>query len=170
MRTLLLNSNFSPIGFINDKRAIRLIYKDKVEVISFWEGVRYYHANGFIELPAILRMKYQIQKNFYRLVFSRNAVFKRDNFSCVYCGKALDYKSITLDHIVPKKFGGKSTFENCVSSCQPCNFRKGSKYLEEVGMKLLLEPKVPTIFPVSTPRQDPWHQSWEIFLNLQKNN
>ena len=40
----------------------------------------------------------------------------------------------TIDHVVPKSRGGKSTFENCVTSCKPCNHRKGHRSCQEVKM------------------------------------
>ena len=56
----------------------------------------------------------------------------RDGFKCAYCG-AKDVR-LTIDHITPKALGGKSTFENCVASCKPCNSRKGHKTCREARM------------------------------------
>lgn len=61
----------------------------------------------------------------------RTAVFKRDNYTCVYCGKRLSRRSTatqenrpTADHIIPKSQGGDSTEENLVTACRKCNLEK----------------------------------------------
>lgn len=168
MKVLLLNNTFHPIAFITDRKAIRLILKEKVDVLSVWPGVRYFYANGFIDLPSVLRLKYPIARTYNRVVFSRNSIFRRDNYSCLYCGKSLTPYQITLDHIVPKSKGGSNSYENCVSSCIDCNREKGQKSLEEAGMRLLKLPQAPEGYFLSLPyRDEGWHNSWNFFFNDQ---
>ena len=166
MKTLLLNSDFQPLAFISDRRAIRLLIKEKVDVVSIWSGVKYFHASGFIELPSILRLRRKITRNFIKMVFSRNAVFKRDNFSCQYCQTKLSAEQITIDHILPKSRGGRNTFENCVSACHECNEKKGSRLPHEIGMRLIRRPETPIGYLVVSPQKDnAWHSSWDIFTD-----
>ena len=47
--------------------------------------------------------------------------------------------------------GGKTVWENIVSSCYACNLRKGSRTPEQAGMKLLRQPKKPAPLPVVPP-------------------
>jgi 5-methylcytosine-specific restriction endonuclease McrA len=72
---------------------------------------------------------------------SRRALFARDNWRCVYCGTAGG--RLTLDHVVPRSRGGDSVWENVVTSCAPCNLRKGNHLLEEVPMVLHAMPRPP---------------------------
>ena len=51
----------------------------------------------------------------------------RQRNRCTYCGKALNRKTATLDHVVPKSKGGKSGWKNLVLACAECNRRKGNK-------------------------------------------
>jgi hypothetical protein len=152
-----------PLAFICERKAIRLLIKDKVEVISLWDNARYYSASGFVDLPAVIRLKYSITRNFFKRIFSRGAVFKRDNFGCQYCQKQLTSKQITLDHIVPKSRGGISSFENCVAACYECNIKKGSKLLNEIGMSLEKRPETPEGYLVVSPKKEDWHTLWDIF-------
>jgi 5-methylcytosine-specific restriction endonuclease McrA len=41
--------------------------------------------------------------------------------------------------------GGKSLWENCVTSCKSCNNKKGGKTVKEMGYKLLNKPKKPSV-------------------------
>lgn len=43
---------------------------------------------------------------------------------CHYCGKDLDAKTATMDHIIPISLGGKSTKGNVVPACKDCNTKK----------------------------------------------
>lgn len=52
---------------------------------------------------------------------TRCAILHRDGFACVYCSKRLEVKGAQLDHIVPRKDGGKATPTNLVACCSKCN-------------------------------------------------
>ena len=45
---------------------------------------------------------------------------------CYYCAKDVPFKDITMDHLVPLARGGRSTKDNLVPSCKPCNNLKKS--------------------------------------------
>ena len=50
---------------------------------------------------------------------------------------------MTFDHVVPRSRGGKTTWQNVVASCGPCNLRKGARSLRQVGMSLRKRPEQP---------------------------
>ena len=72
---------------------------------------------------------------------SRRALFARDDWRCVYCGESGG--RLTLDHVIPRSRGGESVWENVVTSCAPCNLRKGNRLPEEVSMTLHRAPRPP---------------------------
>jgi len=76
--------------------------------------------------------------------FSRKNIFARDGWICQYCGGNFKHGKMNIDHVMPKSRGGKTTWKNTVSSCIPCNDKKGSKTLAESRMVLLKRPDVPT--------------------------
>jgi 5-methylcytosine-specific restriction endonuclease McrA len=43
---------------------------------------------------------------------------------CYYCGRLLEPKDLTMDHIIPLARGGRSTKENLVPCCKECNNKK----------------------------------------------
>ena len=71
----------------------------------------------------------------------RFEVFKRDSFTCQYCGT--ETRKLTLDHIMPRSRGGSHVWENVVSACISCNHRKAGSTPREANMRMLREPKAP---------------------------
>ena len=45
---------------------------------------------------------------------------------CYFCGKKVKFKDITMDHLLPLARGGRSTKDNIVPCCKPCNTKKKS--------------------------------------------
>lgn len=59
----------------------------------------------------------------------RSRVMERDGARCTYCGTTEG--AMHLDHVVPYARGGKTTDENLVVACAPCNLSKGARTPEE---------------------------------------
>ena len=59
----------------------------------------------------------------------RFEVFRRDRFTCVYCGATGLGVKLTADHKVPFSKGGETNYENLVTACWECNIGKGAKSL-----------------------------------------
>lgn len=59
----------------------------------------------------------------------RFEVFKRDNFTCQYCGRHAPDVILECDHIKPVADGGKNTMLNLITSCRDCNRGKGKTTL-----------------------------------------
>lgn len=164
-KTLLLNGTYEVLSFISFKRTLKLIAKDKVEILSTWDDF-ICSADKKIKYPAILKLKKIIKKNVTTISFSRGAVVQRDKSLCQYCCKKLFLSEITIDHVIPKARGGSSSFTNCVVSCLPCNTKKGDKSLEEVGMKLINKPVHPSLSKDYQLYNIPnfWHSDWDLFV------
>lgn len=62
----------------------------------------------------------------------REAVIKRDNGICYYCGTT---GANTCDHITPLSKGGTNDFSNLITACAACNYSKGTKSPEEFQKK-----------------------------------
>jgi hypothetical protein len=164
-KILLLNASYEVLSFVSEKRAFKLLYKDKVDVISTWDEVVKLGKIQFL-YPATLKLKNLIRRNYYYINFSRQAIVKRDRQVCQYCFKKLPMSEVTIDHVIPRCKGGISSFTNCVVSCFTCNSKKADRLLEEVGMNLAIKPMHPSFdgrFYLSNPPSF-WHQDWDIFL------
>ena len=61
----------------------------------------------------------------------RFEVFKRDKFTCQYCGQEAPDVILEVDHIVPVAEGGDNSLMNLITSCRDCNRGKGKKILSD---------------------------------------
>lgn len=61
----------------------------------------------------------------------RFEVFKRDSFTCQYCGRMAPDVVLEVDHIVPVAEGGTNDIMNLITSCHDCNSGKGKRKLSE---------------------------------------
>ena len=133
MTVVLLNADYTFLNIVSWKRAFALVSKGKVEVLKYGERVIKNSAGALLKIPAIMRLVKLVRTIFKtRVPFSKKNVMIRDGFKCTYCG--LENAIFTIDHVVPKSKGGKSTFENCVTSCKPCNNMKGDLSCSEAKM------------------------------------
>lgn len=64
----------------------------------------------------------------------RFEVFKRDGFTCQYCGKEAPGVVLHVDHIRPVADGGDNTILNLITSCVDCNLGKGARKLDDNSM------------------------------------
>ena len=140
-QVLVLNASYEPLNVCTVRRAHVLVYKGKAELIERLDRPLASATTTFpwphvIRLVTYIRVPRAVQRK-----ISRRALFARDGWRCVYCGSG---GRLTLDHVVPRSRGGDSVWENVVTSCAPCNLRKGDKLLEEAGLKLHAHPRPPS--------------------------
>jgi hypothetical protein len=62
----------------------------------------------------------------------RFEIFKRDRFTCHYCGGKPPEVVLHVDHIMPVAEGGSNDPDNLVTSCRDCNQGKGAVPLDHV--------------------------------------
>jgi hypothetical protein len=59
----------------------------------------------------------------------RFKVFRRDSFTCQYCGRRAPSVSLHIDHIVPWSSGGKTELPNLRTACNICNLGKADLHV-----------------------------------------
>jgi len=163
-KILLLNSTYECISFVSYRKAIKLIVKDKVDILAQWnEDIVW--GSGRDKYPATLRMKYYVPRFFKRRRCNRTGILRRDQYICQYCGKVGNPSSLTIDHIKPRSLGGITTWENCVTACFDCNNKKSNYPLSKSGLKLLKQPRVPvvTVKHEYTLMKEP-HDDWKNYI------
>jgi 5-methylcytosine-specific restriction endonuclease McrA len=137
---LVLNQNYEPLNVCNTRRAIVLIARGKAEVLEHLP--RLVRSPSFeLWQPSVIRLVYLVRRPRPTVKLTRREVFIRDNYTCQYCGAKT--RELTIDHVLPRHYGGRHVWENVVSACKECNHRKGGKTLEEARMRLLRPPYRP---------------------------
>lgn len=161
--TLVLNRNYQPVHVTSVRRALTLLYMGVAKAID--EQYRLYEFADWTQLAAQERdcihttsMKIRVPRVLVlsayehlpkgRVRFSRLNIYARDEDTCQYCAKTLPRSELNLDHVIPRSQGGKTTWENVVCSCVPCNLSKGGRTPEQARMKLLRKPARPRWTPL----------------------
>jgi 5-methylcytosine-specific restriction endonuclease McrA len=139
-QVLVLNSTYEPVNVCSTRRAVVLLLKGKAETVE--TGTTVIHSERTaVAVPLVIRLQYYVGlplADGRRL--SRRAILARDGFRCQYCGGT---RHLTLDHVVPRSRGGLTSWENVITSCAPCNIRKGACLPSEVGMAPSRKPRPP---------------------------
>ena len=159
---LLLNRNFYAIQVTSWQRALSLVYLDRALVVD--EEYRTYDFESWLELsqaiaaspsgfahtpswkiaiPEVVALRMFERVPRCEMTFTRRNIYRHYGYRCCYCGKRFPSSELNLDHILPRSRGGRTDWYNVVTSCIPCNLRKGSRLPHEAGMKLLLQPSRP---------------------------
>lgn len=63
---------------------------------------------------------------------TRFEIFKRDNFTCQYCGKGTPSVVLEVDHIIPVCKGGENHKDNLITACFDCNRGKAGNELTQI--------------------------------------
>ena len=161
-QVLVLNASYEPLNVCSVRRAHVLVFKGKAEVLEEHETPLHSATDTFAR-PHVIRLVHYVRvPRAVQRKISRRALFARDGWRCVYCGTASG--RLTLDHVVPRSRGGDSVWENVVTSCAPCNLRKGNRLPHEIKMELTMTPRPPApvlFIRLATPKIP---QRWEQYL------
>jgi 5-methylcytosine-specific restriction endonuclease McrA len=131
---ILLNQDYTFLNSISWQKAICLMVKGKAEVLKYTDKIiKNFDGSVIMKIPAVMKIIKMVRTLYKTKVpFSKRNVLVRDGYKCAYCG--VHSKNLTIDHVVAKSRGGKSTFENTVASCKKCNAKKGNLSCREANM------------------------------------
>ncbi len=162
-KVLVLNRSYQAVQVTTVQRAICHLVKGTAKVITpdwtthtleEWIEASRFYTNGNGRMIHSPSLSFLVPDAIYlvtfdrlprvEVVFSRANLLIRDRYTCQYCGKSVkNPKDRTIDHVLPRSRGGKTTWDNVVLCCRKCNLKKGDRTPEEAGMKLLSKPKAP---------------------------
>lgn len=140
-KVLVLNQDYSPISVCTVQRAFLLTYLNKTELIAASNGYQMRSVTESFPMPSVIRLNKYVNVPYKGVTLTRHNIFKRDQFECQYCGTVDD---LTLDHVIPRSKGGKSSWDNLVTACKGCNAKKGDDTPERADMKLNMRPFKPS--------------------------
>lgn len=184
---LVLNRLWQAVNIVGVKRGFSLLIQKNAHVILTAEQqFRVMNINEWIEyslenqtpdgcdsihtarlplrIPKVLLLNEYDKMPVKEVRFNKEAVFQRDGNRCQYCGKVLPHHLLNLDHVIPRNMGGKTSWENIVTSCIDCNSRKGNRMPHQANMKILNRPTRPKRRPfVNLPKEEA-KEDWLYFL------
>jgi 5-methylcytosine-specific restriction endonuclease McrA len=137
---LLLNQNYEPLNVCSLRRALVMVLGGKAEILENGRGF-IHSVNHSWPVPSVVRLGYMIRRPPPRVRLCRREVFRRDNYTCQYCGR--ETRNLTMDHVIPRHRGGRYEWQNLVSACPACNRHKGGKTVEQAHMQLRRQPWEP---------------------------
>ncbi|SHH32118.1 HNH endonuclease [Marivita hallyeonensis] len=165
---LVLNADYRPLSYYplslwSWQDAVKAAFLDRVDIVAEYDEV-VRSPSMTLRIPSVVVLKDYVKPQ-KRVAFTRFNLFLRDEFRCQYCGAKGD---LTFDHVVPRASGGITSWENVVAACAPCNLKKGSKSLRQVGFSLRKPPRQPGAQELlNMGRKFPpnyLHDSWMDFL------
>jgi 5-methylcytosine-specific restriction endonuclease McrA len=147
---LVLTPRMSPHQTIAWQESVCLDYQLKADILErYEETVR--SPTVTMRIPAVARLVKTLAHDKQNVKFSRTNVYARDGYRCCYCGKRPPADELNYDHVTPRSKGGKTNWENIVTSCIRCNSKKDNRTPRQAGMKLLKQPQKPKSLPLSSP-------------------
>ena len=165
---LVLNADYRPLSYYplslwSWQDAVKAVFLDRVQIVA-----EYDHAVSSptfsMRVPSVVCLKTYIKPSRFP-AFTRFNLFLRDRFECQYCGSP---NELTFDHVIPRRHGGETTWENVVAACSPCNLRKGGVMPKQAGMIPQQEPYRPSVQDLhKNGRMFPpnhLHESWMDYL------
>lgn len=182
---LVLNRHWAPVSVSSSLNAFALVMKGHAVIIDpttyseydikSWADAskaKAAFADAVIRtprlhllIPEVIRLTGYEGQGERTVVFSRRNIFKRDRYTCCYCGAQPGPKELTIDHLVPKSRGGKSEWTNCVLACLKCNAKKADLSLAKSKMTLRRVPKKPKWTALAHIPQNLRRTSWNAFLS-----
>lgn len=184
---LLLNADFTPIRVVSWQRAVSLLMCDKVRLVAPYTDRFVRSPTLTLSWPAVVSLA-RYARFIARPKLNRRHILARDHYRCQYCGFTPysgegrpDMSLLTMDHVVPRAHAvnGRvrvpwtdeivfaTSWENLVTACTECNYRKADRTPAQAGMTLRARPRRPgamdglriTMSRISVPPE------WEAFIN-----
>lgn len=163
--TLVLNKSWVPISITPVKKAISksmiglawLLDTEDFSLYNFddWMNLsitdhckKIKTSRKDIRLPEIIVLTEFERFPLRDVRLTRRNLLIRDNYTCQYTGAKITADDGTIDHVIPRSRGGKSTWENLVMCCKEINAKKADRTPDEANLKLLQKPEKPKWSPI----------------------
>jgi len=165
---LVLNADYTPLSYYPLslwpwQTAIKAVFLERVDIVASYD--RQVHSPSLdMKIPSVIALRQFVKPSEFP-AFTRFNLFLRDRFACQYCGSS---RHLTFDHVVPRRLGGRTTWENISTACAPCNMKKGGRTPAQAGMALRRLPHRPTSWQLQQHgRSFPpghLHETWRDWL------
>ena len=161
-KVLILNADYRALSVCNVYKAFVLVYLEKASMVDSVKEQYLRTVDSKWAIPTVIKLNRYINKPYKGVMLTRQNIFKRDKQACVYCGSKSD---LTLDHVLPRSRGGKTSWTNLVAACKKCNSRKGDSLPEEANMPLPYKPYKPSFILFLRDTNGLIDETWQPFLS-----
>jgi len=177
--TLVLNRSWMPVHVTAVRRAIGMVFRGVALVVDSetlsihnypdWAsrpvGGRVIRTcRAPVGAPEVVQLLNYDRVPIYQSPFTRQRLLRRDEFRCQYCGIQPPQSQLTIDHVVPRARGGRTSWENCVAACTRCNSHKGDRDFHHAGLRLQRQPRAPRWIPHLNLLPSEWNEAWSRFV------
>ena len=127
--TLVLNKDMMPISMLpvstsSWENAIKAVYSEHAVVVHEYEDWEVHSPSTTLRVPSVIMVHEYVHYD-KQIPWNEDYLKLRDRFRCQYCNKQFPAQHLTQDHVIPRKYGGQTNWENIVSACGPCNHNRG---------------------------------------------
>ena len=137
---LVLNATFEPINVTAVRRALVLMLKGVAQAEETNHS-EVHSTSKAIQVPSVIRLLSYRHIPQQSRALSRKNILLRDRNTCQFCGAALPASELTLDHVMPRSRGGRSSWENLVASLLRLQQPQGRPHARRSGLKLQRRPR-----------------------------
>ena len=165
---LVLNADYTPLSYYPLslwpwQTAIKAVFLDRVDIVASYD--REVHSPSLdMKIPSVIALRQYVKQSEFP-AFTRFNLFLRDRFECQYCGNT---ENLTFDHVLPRRLGGKTTWENIITACAPCNMKKGGRTPKQAQMPVRMKPIRPTSWQLQQAGKlfppNYLHETWRDWL------
>ena len=165
---LVLNADYTPLSYYPLslwpwQTAIKAVFLERVDIVASY-GRAVHSPTWSMPIPSVIALRQYVKPSEFP-AFTRFNLFLRDRFACQYCGSP---RQLTFDHVIPRRLGGRTSWENVATACAPCNLKKGGRTPAEAHMQLRQRPFQPATFHLQeNGRAFPphyLHSTWRDYL------
>jgi 5-methylcytosine-specific restriction endonuclease McrA len=191
-KVLVLNRLWQAVNIVRVQRAFGLLLQDHAQVIRTGDGsfqvmdcMQWLEQSAAaapedneayvqtvrlrVRVPKVLLLRSYDKLPVQEVRFTRDNLFERDHYRCQYCGNDFPDHKLNMDHVIPRAKGGRTSWENIVTSCIPCNTRKANRLPHQASMPLMKKPERPRWRPfISSLIDQKFDADWERFIQLKQ--
>ena len=191
-RVLVLNRLWQAVNIVGVQRSFSLLLQDHAQVIYTTDGSFQVMDVGMwltlseeaeiaendayiqtvrmrIRVPKVLLLREYDKLPVQEVRFSRESLFERDKHRCQYCGNNFEQAQLNMDHVIPRDRGGRTSWENIVTSCIKCNTHKANRLPHQANMHLIRKPERPKWRPfISSLIGQNYEKDWDNFIKLNQ--
>jgi len=164
---LILDKRYYPCMILNFKKAFVLSLRETSKVLAYHPSKFLHSPHQIFQIPIVIQVNEVIDQKMIYVNPSRTLIFIRDNWTCQYCGREVNEKTATIDHVIPKSRGGLWSWTNLVTACEECNQKKKDQIWTPITKPVRPEPIVVILRKIINKLDNETLSIWMDFMPIK---